>query len=267
MIKRFYYFIRLLFLQKHLIAAMAKREVASQYIGSLLGFIWAFIQPLVLITVLWMVFSLGFRAKPAGNIPFVVWLTAGMAPWFAFSEIITGSSGILVANAHLIKKTVFHSQILPVVKVVSAFIRHTIFLLMLLVLILFNHVPITGYYLQFIYYLFCMAFLALGIGWLVSALNVFLRDVAQIVAVVIQVGFWATPIFWDISIMPEKLQPFFKLNPVFYIVQGYRESFLYGIAFWHHPYQTLWFWVLSSSLFVLGALVFQRLKPQFADVL
>lgn len=267
MLKRFYYFIRLLFLQKHLITAMAKREVASQYIGSFLGFIWAFIQPLVLITVLWMVFSLGFRVKPNANVPFVVWLTAGMAPWFAFSEIVTKSSGVLVANAHLIKKTVFHSQILPVIKVVSSFIRHAIFLGMLFFLILLNQISITVYYFQAFYYLFCLAFLAIGIGWLVSSLNVFLRDIAQIVAVVVQVGFWATPIFWDISIMPENLQPYFRLNPVFYIVQGYRESFLYGIGFWHHPYQTAWFWCFSGGLFVLGALVFQKLKPQFADVL
>lgn len=267
MFKRFYYFIRLLFLQKHLIVAMARREVIAQYVGSMLGFIWAFIQPLVLITVLWMVFSVGFRVKPTADVPFVVWLTAGMAPWFAFSEIVTGSAGIIVSNAHLIKKTVFHSQILPVVKIVSALIRHAIFLLMLLTLILINHISVTGYYIQFFYYLFCLAFLALGMAWLVSALNVFLRDVAQIVAVVMQVGFWVTPIFWDLNIMPEKLQLFFKLNPVFYIVQGYRESFLYGTGFWNHPYQTLWFWFVSSGLFILGALVFQKLKNQFADVL
>jgi lipopolysaccharide transport system permease protein/teichoic acid transport system permease protein len=246
---------------------MAKREVAKQYVGSLLGFIWTFIQPLVLILVLWVVFSLGFRVRPTQNVPFVVWLTAGMAPWFAFSEMITGSAQIVVANAHLVKKTVFQSQILPVIKIVAALITHTIFLTILILLILINKVPITIYYLQFLYYLSCLAFLALGIGWLVSCLNVFVRDVAQIVGVIVQIGFWATPIFWDINIMPERLQPYIKLNPMFYIVQGYRESFLYGIGFWHHPLQTLWFWFFSGAMFVFGALVFQKLKPQFADVL
>ena len=267
MLKRFYYFLRLLVLQKHLIVSMAKREVAKQYVGSLLGFIWTFIQPLVLILVLWVVFSLGFRVRPTQNVPFVVWLTAGMAPWFAFSDMITGSAQIVVANAHLVKKTVFQSQILPVIKIVAALITHTIFLTILILLILFNKVPITIYYLQFFYYLACLAFLALGVGWLVSCLNVFVRDVAQIVGVIVQIGFWATPIFWDINIMPEQLHSYIKLNPMFYIVQGYRETFLYGIGFWHHPLQTLWFWFFTGVMFVFGALVFQKLKPQFADVL
>jgi len=109
--------------------------------------------------------------------------------------------------------------------------------------------------------------LGLGLGWAVSALNVFLRDVGHIVGVVIQIGFWATPIFWDIGIMPPAVQMVLKLNPMFYIVQGYRESFIYFIPFWYHPYQTLYFWTMAAVIFVGGAMIFRRLKPQFADVL
>lgn len=267
MLKSFYYFIRLIILQKHLIASMAKREVRTQYIGSLLGFTWTFINPLVLILVLWVVFSVGFRVKPTNNVPFVIWLTAGMAAWFAFSDIINGSSNIIVANAHLIKKTLFHSQILPVVKVVSCLITHTIFLIVLLGLILFHKLPFNIHYLQFFYYLICLLILALGFGWIVSALNVFLRDVSQMAGVIIQIGFWATPIFWDIQIMPPKLQFIFKLNPMFYIVQGYRESFIYFIPFWQHPRQTVYFWLVAVFIFIMGARIFQKLKPQFADAL
>lgn len=267
MLKRFYYFVRLIFLQRYLIGSMAKREVTTQYIGSFLGFIWTFINPLVLIVVLWVVFSVGFRVKPLNDVPFVVWLTAGMAAWFVFAEIINGSTGVIVSHAHLIKKTLFYSQILPVVKVVSCLITHFVFLIVLLGLIIFNGLPFSFYFLQFFYYLFCLIILGLGIGWTVSALNVFIRDIGQIVGVIIQIGFWATPIFWDIKIMPSQWQLIFKLNPMFYIVQGYRESFIYFIPFWQHPYQTLYFWTVSSTLFVLGALIFQKLKPQFADVL
>ena len=109
MIKSFFYFIRLIFLQKHLIISMAKREVATQYVGSLLGFIWTFINPMVMIFVFWIVFSIGFRVQPKNDVPFVVWLTAGMAGWFVFAEIVNGSAGTIVSNAHLIKKTLFHS--------------------------------------------------------------------------------------------------------------------------------------------------------------
>jgi lipopolysaccharide transport system permease protein/teichoic acid transport system permease protein len=267
MLKSFFYFIRLIILQKQLILSMARREVATQTVGSVLGFIWSFINPLVLIVVLWIVFSVGFRVQPKNGVPFVVWLTSGMAAWFIFAEIIGGSAGVVTANSHLIKKTLFHSQILPVIKIVSCLITHGIFLLVLLGAILLQGMPFSLYYLQFVYYLLCLVALGLGIGWIVAALNVFFRDVQQIVGVVIQIGFWATPIFWDIGIMPPRLQFLFKLNPMFYVVQGYRESFIYFSPFWRHPLQTAYFWGLTSLVFVMGALIFQRLKPHFADVL
>ncbi len=267
MLKSFYFFMRLIISQKHLIISMAKREILTQYIGSLLGFIWTFIHPLILILILWLVFSVGFRVKPTENVPFVVWLTAGMAAWIVFADIVNGSANILVANAHLIKKTLFQSQILPVVKVASSLITHGIFLSVLIGLILILGLPFSFYFLQFFYYLSCLIILALGFGWIVSSLNVFMRDVGQMVSVLLQIGFWATPIFWDIRIMPAEIQFILKLNPMFYIVQGYRETFIYFLPFWVHPLQTAYFWVLASVIFIFGARVFQKLKPQFADVL
>jgi lipopolysaccharide transport system permease protein/teichoic acid transport system permease protein len=139
--------------------------------------------------------------------------------------------------------------------------------MVLIGLIILQKMPFTFYFLQFLYYLFCLCALALGIGWIVSALNVFIRDVGQIVEVAVQIGFWATPIFWDVNIMPPKFQTIFKLNPMFYVVQGYRDSFIYFKPFWEYPYQTLWFWTLTSITLVSGALIFKKLKPQFAEVL
>jgi lipopolysaccharide transport system permease protein/teichoic acid transport system permease protein len=267
MLRSFFYFIGLIFNQKHLIVSMAKREVATTYVGSLLGFIWTFIQPLAMILVFWVVFSLGFKVRPINNVPFVVWLTAGMAAWFVFADIVNGCATVITSNAHLIKKTVFHSQMLPVVKIVSCLITHSVFLLVLGVFIIFQKMPFSLYYLQFLYYLFCLCVLGLGLGLAVSALNVFVRDVGQIVGVVLQIGFWATPIFWDVGMMPQGLKTVVKLNPMFYIVQGYRESFIYFSPFWQHPVAGLYFWIVALSTFAVGALIFKKLKPQFADVL
>jgi len=260
-------FIKLLVEKRSLIASMAKREVATQYVGSMMGFVWTFVHPIVLVLVLWVVFSLGFRVKPVGDVPFVVWLTAGMCGWFVFSDILGGSANVVIANANLIKKTIFPSQILPIIKVVSSFIAHSVFVVILLVLIVLNKMTPNLYYIQFVYYLFCLSILGVGLGWAVSALNVFMRDVGQMVSVVLQIGFWATPILWNIQMMPVKVQFLFKLNPMFYIVQGYRDSFIYSIPFWEHPMETAYFWTVTGLLFVIGALIFQRLKPQFPDVL
>jgi ABC-type polysaccharide/polyol phosphate export permease len=214
-----------------------------------------------------VVFSVGFKAAPKGNVPFVVWLTAGMAIWNTFSEIISGSTGVIIGNAHLVKKVVFPLSILPVVKLVGSFITHSVFLFMLLALIILYGMPFSIYWLQALYYFGAMSILALGVSWIASSVNIFARDTGQIVNVILQIGFWATPIFWDPGIMPEKVQSVLKLNPMFYIVQGYRESFIYFVPFWHHWQMTLYFWSITLFVFALGATIFLRLRPHFADVL
>lgn len=260
-------FLLTLLQRRFLIVEMAKRDIATQHVGSLLGFFWTFINPLVMIFILWLVFSVGFRAAPKGNVPFVIWLTAGMAMWNTFSEIINGSTGVIIQNSHLVKKVVFPLSILPVVKLVASFVTHAIFLFMLLVMIILYGMPFSLYWLQALYYFAAMSVLALGLSWISSSVNIFARDTSQIVNVILQIGFWATPIFWDPGIMPPKVQFLLKLNPMFYIVQGYRESFIYFVPFWRHWQMTLYYWGVTGVVFVLGATVFLRLRPHFADVL
>jgi len=260
-------FVLTLFQRRFLIVEMAKRDISTQHVGSLLGFFWTFINPLVMIFILWLVFSVGFKTAPKGDVPFVVWLTAAMAVWTAFTEIVNGSTNVIISNSHLVKKVAFPLSILPVVKLVGSFITHGIFISLLIMLILLLGMPFSAYWIQALYYFGAMAVLALGLSWITSSINIFARDTAGVVAVTLQIGFWATPIFWDIGIMPEKLQLLLKLNPLFYIVQGYRDSFIYFVPFWHHPQMTVYYWGVTCIIFVLGALIFLRLRPHFADVL
>ncbi|WPD24480.1 MAG: ABC transporter permease [Candidatus Electrothrix scaldis] len=260
-------FLHLLYTRRRLITAMAFREIREQYVGSSLGLMWTVIHPLVMITVFWFVFSVGFKTQPQNDVPFVVWLTAGLAPWYLFSNIISGATNIILTHSHLVKKTIFSSQILPVIKILSSLVTHAIFLVVLLVLLVFQKMPVSVYYLQAIYYLFCMLMLSLGLSWTLAALNVFIRDVSQLVTVFLQIGFWMTPIFWDISMMPPKVQWFLKLNPVYYLVQGYRESFISFQPFWSHLSYTAYYWFVTFAMLASGAYIFKKLKPQFPDVL
>ena len=246
---------------------MSRREVIGQYVGSGLGPFWMIIHPMIMITVYWFVFSIGFKVKLTNDVPFVVWLTAGLAPWFLFSNIISGSAPVVAEHAHLIKKTIFSPQVLPLIKICAGLMTHVIFICILLALILFQHMAVLVWFLQIVYYLGCLVVLALGISWLVSALFVFVRDVGQIVSVLLQIGFWVTPIFWDITLMPLRVQKFLKFNPVYYIIQGYRDSFITGIPFWDRPMYSLYFWGCTGVIVAIGTLVFIRLKPQFSDVL
>ena len=146
-------------------------------------------------------------------------------------------------------------------------IGHVVFVLILLLLVILQDMTINLWALQSIYYLFCLLVLSVAISWATSAINVFVRDIGQVVAVSLQVGFWVTPIFWDIQIMPPTVQFFLKLNPVFYIIQGYRDSFIGGVGFWHHPVYSIYFWCCTMAMLFLGSFVFKRLQPQFSDVL
>ncbi len=165
------------------------------------------------------------------------------------------------------KRTLFKSQILPIVRICSALVTHIVFVLILIGLIICLQMPFSIYYLQALYYLFALCTFALGICWLTSALNVFIRDVAKIVIVILQVLFWATPIFWDINIMSPRIQKVLSLNPVYYVIRGYRESFIYFTPFWNHGMDTVVFWSITIATLAGGAMVFQKLKPQFADVI
>ena len=245
---------------------LARREIRAQYVGSALGIVWQLITPLVMILVFWVVFSVGFRVQPASGVPFAVWLTAGMSVWFAFAEIVSGSVQAVTGNPHLVKKVVFPVQALPLVKTMAALVNHLFFLAILLALMGILGVGFSFWSLQVLYYFICMVALALGISWIVSSLNVFARDTARLVGVLLQIGMWATPILWDIKMLPEPWRTVFAINPMHYVVTGYRDSFFYAIPVTDRLTETAIFWVITGLLLFLGVFVFRRLRPQFADL-
>ena len=260
-------FLKDLYFKRSLIISLAKKDFMTQYIDSVFGLFWAFVQPLVMVLILWFIFSIGFKVLPVKNVPFVVWLTAGLAPWFFFADTMAGSTGIIVQNSFLVKKVVFRVSILPIVKTLSSCVIHLIFLGLVIILMLIKGMHFSIWWFQVFYYTFALIVFILGLSWLTSSLNVFVRDVSQVIIIVLQFGFWATPIFWNINMIPEKYHFFIKLNPIYYVVQGYRESLIYHSPFWIHWELSLYFWSVTISVVLLGIMTFKRLRPHFADVL
>ena len=126
------------------------------------------------------------------------------------------------------------------------------------------------YTLQVIYYSIAMIALLVGLVYATSAIVVFFKDLSQIVALVIQVGTWATPIMWNIDTMtniPEWAIVILKLNPMYYVVSGYRDALINKVWFWEHPYMTLWFWIVTAIVYFAGTRIFKKLRMLFADVL
>lgn len=266
-VKQLLSFLRDLIKTRYLLFDLTKNDFKKTYLGSYLGILWAFVQPCFTIFILWFVFQVGFRSTPVNNFPFALWLVSGIIPWFFFSEAVTQGTNSILSNSYLVSKVVFRVSILPVIKIMSALFVHMVFLIFLLLMFYIYGYPPNIYNVQVLYYLFATLTLLLGVSWFTSSLVIFLRDIGQVVGMVLQFLFWLTPIVWSFNIVPNSYTLILKLNPVFYIVEGYRASFIYHEWFWEHPYLTVYFWVVNLLIFTIGALVFKKLRPHFADVL
>lgn len=252
---------------KGLLLKFAANDYKARYLGSYLGLFWAFAQPAITILIFWFVFQIGFKVVPTKDVPFILWLICGMVPWFFFVDAFGTATTSISEYSFLVKKVVFRVSLLPVIKLLAACITHLFLICVIVIFFIAYKFPLDLHMLQAIYYSFAMFFLLLGLSWLTSALNVFVRDTGQFVAMCLQFGFWITPIFWSIDILPQKYHFFIKLNPVFYITEGYRDSFINKVWFWEHWKLSIYFWLVALFIFFLGAIVFKKLKPHFADVL
>ncbi len=260
--------------EKKLILELAKNDFRTKFAGSLLGTVWAFIQPVVTVFVYWFVFekalNVGTQSTKAGiTVPFVLWLIGGLVPWFFFSDALSAGTNVLLEYSYLVKKLVFNISVLPVVKILSCLFVHAFFMVFTIGMYLFyGHYP-DIYMLQLLYYSAALICLCMGIIYLTSSIVVFFRDLSQIVNIVLQVGVWFTPIMWNIDAMNITgiLLFILKLNPMYYIVMGYRDSLISHVWFWERPGETLYFWLLTVLLYYLGTSVFGKLKVHFADVL
>lgn len=256
-----------LFDYKKMIWDLTKKDFKQRYLGSYLGILWAFIQPTITVVIFWFVFQVGFKSKPVGNFPFILWLVCGMFPWFFFNDALSSATHSIVNNSFLVKKVVFKVALLPVIQIISALIVNLFFNCVLFVMFACYDILPSVYNLQIIYYLFSLLCFTFGLSLITASLMVFLKDVGQIVNMLLQFGFWATPIFWSLDLIPENYQWFFKWNPMYYIVEGYRNSFIYHEWFWDLGYTTIGFWGITFVVMLLGVILFTKLKPHFADVL
>lgn len=257
---------------KDLILYLAKNDFKTKYAGSYMGIIWAFIQPLVTLVLYWFVFQVGFKTPSIDNIPFILWLMAGLIPWFFFQEALVNATNCFAEYSYLVKKVVFNINILPIVKVFSSLFVHVFFMGILVAAYV-----IMGYFpgwiaLQLIYYSFCMVALVVSMAYLTSALSVFFKDTVQIINIFMQIGTWMTPILWNINSadMQNKLGSLvniFKLNPMYYVVEGCRNTMLYKYKFYEKPMLTLYFWLFVLTMAIISKFVYKRLKPHFSDSL
>lgn len=248
---------------------LAKNDFKTKFAGSYLGIVWAFVQPIITVLVYWFVFQIALPSTPVENVPFVLWLVAGIVPWFFFSDAWNAGTMAFVDYSYLVKKVVFKISILPFVKSLSAVFTHLVFVgFMLIVYFGYGYKP-DLYLLQIIYYSFALFVYVLAVNYITSSAVVFFKDLTQIISIILQVGIWITPILWNIETtnMPEIVKCILKINPLYYIVNGYREAIIYKKWFFEEMPLSLYYWCVTIVLYLLGTWMYKRLKVHFADVL
>lgn len=254
---------------RSLIMQMVRREIASRYKGSVLGVLWTFIQPLILLVVYTFVFSEVFNARwgtqVASKTDFALALFTGITIYNLFSEVATRSPTLIISHANYVKKIIFPLETLPAIAIGSASIQ----MLISITTIIGINFALNGSFSPTIavlpLILLPYALFIAGLSWLLSALGVYIRDISQSVGLITSVSMFLSPVFYPISALPEKYQPWLHLNPLTLIIEESRKVILWN---------TLPDWaglakysVASALLAAAGFFWFQRSRKGFADVL
>jgi lipopolysaccharide transport system permease protein/teichoic acid transport system permease protein len=246
---------------------LARRDFVSQHSGTYLGVVWNFVQPLAYAGMLALVFSIGLRHNPGGEVKFIVYLLSGMIAWHFFAGALGSLTGIIRAHAFLVHKGQFNLAVLPVAKLLSLAAPHLALLAATAGIVWLNGIAPGWHAVQALYYLAAMACLLLGLGWIAASTSLFVEDVNNLVGIFVQFGFWFTPIVWNVRIIPPRYRWLVSLNPAAYLVNGYRDSLVFKVPFWQRPAETAYFWAFTLAVLVTGAAVFRRLRPHFGEVL
>ncbi|ENR9722825.1 ABC transporter permease [Klebsiella aerogenes] len=256
---------------KNLIYQMTRRDISGRYKGSVMGLFWSFINPIFMLAVYTIVFSVVFKAKwgaGAVNEPktqFAVILFVGMITHGFFAETLMRAPGLIIQHANYVKKVVFPLEILPVVTLLSVLFHSFIsFCVLLIAFITFNgflHWTIIFAPLVFL----PLVILTLGLAWLLSSLGVYIRDIGQSIGIIMTVVMFLSPVFYPLSALPKSFQHIVLLNPLTFIIEQARTVIIWGGLpnFAGLAVYTL----ISVIIMVLSYIWFQKTRKGFADVI
>ncbi|PYS46828.1 MAG: hypothetical protein DMG13_29220 [Acidobacteria bacterium] len=259
--------LRKLVANRSLLKNLVVRDLKQRYVGSIGGWLWSVIRPIVLLISYTFLFTviMGQRLGPQfGTDSFPIFFFCGFLPWLLFSDTVMRNCSAITDNAPLITKTVIPAEILPVSITISNLVHHMIGLTILIAAMgIFYDVHLSALWI-FLYMPMLLMF-AQGLGWIVAGLHVFVRDTIQGLDILLFLWLWFTPVFYSADLVPARLRYVFNLNPMAIIVTGYRNSLLHLPQ--PGPVQIAVVLAASFGIFALGALLFRQAKPAFPDVL
>jgi len=251
---------------RSLVQSLVVRELKARYRGSVLGFFWSFVNPLLLLLVYTFVFTVVLPgARPPELEPFALFMFCGILPWTWFSSSLIESSNVLIAGGNLIRKVLFPAEILPIVTVLAGLVHFCLGLPILAAFLVYYRVPIVPTdLLWFPVIVAVQLVLTLGLALLLSALTVHFRDVRDLLSNLLTLWFFATPIIYDLSQAPPQVRRLLNLNPFTHLAVSYQEVLFRPGPFTEWP-RLLAVGAGSIAMFLAGYFVFDRLRDTLAE--
>jgi lipopolysaccharide transport system permease protein len=249
-----------------LIQSLVVRELKARYRGSVLGFFWSFVNPLLLLLIYTFVFTVVLPGThPAEIEPYALFMFCGILPWTWFSSSLIESSNVLISGGNLIKKVLFPAEVLPIVSVLSNMVHFFLGLPILAAFLVYYRASLhPGELVWFPVIVLVQLLLTVGLALIVSSLTVHFRDIKDLLSNLLTFWFFATPIIYPMAAAPEPGRRFLNLNPFTHLAISYQEILFYNGPFGH------WKWLLalliaSAGLFLFGYFLFDRLRDSFAE--
>ena len=249
---------------------LAKADLIKTYRGAALGWAWAIIKPAVTIFVYWFTFSIGLRGgKDVEGFPFFLWLISGVIPWFYMNDMITGGTECIRKYSYLVTKMKFPISTIPTFFSISKFMVHLVLLAIMIIIFIAMGYPPDIYLLQLPIYMLLSFVFFTTFSLFASLLACMSKDFANLVKSLVTAVFWLSGIIWNIDTMKDIpwLKTLLKINPVTYLVEGYRNCFIHKTWIWESPKTLIEFLVILLVLIIAAVWVYRRLRKEIPDVL
>ncbi|MFS0555796.1 ABC transporter permease [Brevibacillus sp. 179-C9.3 HS] len=252
--------LREIYSYRQMLRSLVLTDLRTRYKGSILGFFWTFLNPLLML----LVYSILFKYVMKMNLEnYTAFLFIGLLPWFLFNQSIQSSAGVIIRNAGLVKKIYFPKEILPISVIIGGLINYLFSFIILVPLLLISNIQLSWIVLWFPVILLVTLIFSLALSLLISSLNVYFRDLEHIMGIILMAWFYMTPVIYPEDMIPNDLKTAFSYNPMKVIVQSYQDIFYYnqvpnllGLAV---------VGIISLLIMIIGFYVFFKLSKNFAE--
>lgn len=252
-----------------IIRRVSKYEDKATYQSHYLGLLWQVLNPLIQIAIYYLVFGVGAQQdRETGQTPYIIWMLVGIIAWFFINASLLGGSNSIYYKVGMVSKMKFPVSILPSINIASNLVSYGVMMVILLLSMFSFGIRPSIYWIQYIYYFFCMIMFLFSFGILNATITVLVRDYHIMLQSVLRLLFYLSGPIWNIETLGNRfpiIVNILQLNPLYYIIDGFRDSFLDRVWFWEKPTLTLIFWLITLILLTLGSHLHMKFRARFMD--